>query len=85
MLILRIDVGSSNLVLRPTFLHLLCGLMVDSGASLRRMSGSDLAGEEQETTRRQQDPAFVRIAVGMRQKKQQYMSVIWTCLCKFNC
>ena len=59
--------------------------MVESEASLHMMSKSDLTPEEQETIRKSKDPSVTMTANGTtRQKKQLYVSLIWTCLVKSN-
>ena len=60
--------------------------MVDSGASLHVMSKSYLTPEESETIRKQRIHQSVSLQMELptRLKKQQHLSVIWTCLFKIN-
>ena len=50
------------------------------------MSKSDSTPEEQDTIQKSKDPSVLRLQMELliRLKKQQKMSLIWTCLFKFN-
>ena len=87
--ILRIDIHSSDQVPGAMFLHLLWlrrrerDFIVHSRASLPMMSESDLTPEEPKAIQSHRIHQLLSLQM-VRQKKQQHVSVIWTCLFKFN-